>query len=489
VAQRAPPPVQNESMTRSATLNRPLALLVAGTFFMEVLDGTIIQTAAPAMARDLGVNAVDINIAMTAYLLTLAVGVPVSGWLADRFGTRRIFALAIVLFTVASALCALSTSLPMLVAMRVLQGVGGAMMVPVGRLAVLRAVEKRDLLDAMAYLTWPALLAPVLAPVLGGVIADTVGWQWIFLVNIPIGVLAFVVALRVVPVTDPVHRHQLDWAGFALVGVTLAALVLGMEQIGMSPTNWWLAGGLLAGSATVGAAAVLRLRRAAHPLLDLSALAIPTFRVGNVGGGVYRLLIGAAPFLFVLLFQTGFGWSASQAGLLVMAVFLGNVAIKPATSPLIRRFGFRAVIVGSNLCGAVVFVLCTFIEPGTPIAVIAVLLFASGVFRSIGFSGYNSVQFADVPAPMTSAANTLASTLQQVAVGLGIAVAALIVRATTAGAALVDPAMGELGYRWAFGVLAVLLLVPAIEAWRMPAHAGAEVAARRSRVAPRPDAG
>jgi EmrB/QacA subfamily drug resistance transporter len=468
-------------MTRSATLNRPLALLVAGTFFMEVLDGTIIQTAAPAMALDLGVNAVDINLAMTAYLLTLAVGVPVSGWLADRFGTRRIFALAIVIFTVASALCALSTSLPMLVAMRVLQGVGGAMMVPVGRLAVLRAVEKRDLLDAMAYLTWPALLAPVLAPVLGGVIADTVGWHWIFLVNIPIGVVAFVVALRVVPLTDPVHRNRLDWVGFTLVGVALAALVLGMEQIGVSPTNWWLTGALLGMAAVVGAGAVLRLRRAAHPLLDLSALSIPTFRVGNAGGLVYRMLIGAAPFLFVLLFQTGFGWSASQAGLLVMAVFLGNVAIKPATSPLIRRFGFRRVIVGSNICGAVVFALCAFIDPATPIAVIAVLLFASGVFRSIGFSGYNSVQFADVPAALTSGANTLASTLQQVAVGLGIAVAALIVRATTAGAALVDPAAGELGYRWAFAVLAVLLVVPTVEAWRMSTEAGAEVAARRTR--------
>lgn len=473
-------------MTRSATLNRPLALLVAGTFFMEVLDGTIIQTAAPAMARDLGVNAVDINLAMTAYLLTLAVGVPVSGWLADRFGTRRIFALAIVIFTVASALCALSTSLPMLVAMRVLQGVGGAMMVPVGRLAVLRAVDKRDLLDAMAYLTWPALLAPVLAPVLGGVISDTVGWQWIFLINIPIGVVAFVVALRVVPPSAPVHRHRLDWAGFALVGVSLAALVLGMEQIGLSPTNWWLAGGLLALAVVAGLAALTRLRRAKHPLLDLSALTIPTFRVGNVGGGVYRLLIGAAPFLFVLLFQTGFGWSASQAGLLVMAVFLGNVLIKPATSPLIRRFGFRTVILGSNLCGAVVFLLCAFIDSSTPIAVIAVLLAASGVFRSIGFSGYNSVQFADVPGPLTSGANTLASTLQQVAVGLGIAVAALIVRATTAGASLVDPAAGELGYRWSFAVLAVLLLVPTIEAWRMPAEAGAEVAARRPRPAPLP---
>ncbi|MCP2032870.1 EmrB/QacA subfamily drug resistance transporter [Okibacterium sp. HSC-33S16] len=466
-------------MTRSATLNRPLALLVAATFFMENLDGTIIQTAAPAMALDFGVRAVDINIAMTAYLLTLAIGIPVSGWLADRFGTRRIFMLAIVIFTLASALCALSATLPMLVVMRVLQGIGGAMMVPVGRLAVLRSIEKRDLLDAMAYLTWPALLAPVLAPVIGGVLADTVGWHWIFLINIPIGVVAFVAAVKLVPAVDTIARHRLDWAGFVLVGVALAALVLGMEQLGGSRTDGMWAAGMLTLAVVAGVCAVVRLRRAVHPLLDLSALGIATFRVGNVGGGVYRLVIGAAPFLFVLLFQSGFGWSASQAGLLVMAVFVGNVVIKPATSPLIRRFGFRAVIVWSNLCGAVVFSLCAFVDSSTPVALIAVLLFLSGVFRSIGFSGYNSVQFADVPASLTSGANTLASTLQQVAVGLGIAVAALIVRATTAGASLVDPGASELGYRWAFAVLAVLLLVPAVEAWRMSAHAGAEVAARR----------
>jgi EmrB/QacA subfamily drug resistance transporter len=466
-------------MTRSATFNRPLALLVAATFFMENLDGTIIQTAAPAMALDFGVRAVDINIAMTAYLLTLAIGIPVSGWLADRFGTRRIFTLAIVIFTVASALCALSTTLPMLVAMRVLQGIGGAMMVPVGRLAVLRAIEKRDLLDAMAYLTWPALLAPVLAPVIGGVLADTVGWHWIFLINIPIGAIAFVASLKLVPAVDTIARHRLDWAGFLLVGVALAALVLGMEQVGGNRIDAVWAVGLLTVAVVAGVGAVVRLRKAKHPLLDLSALRIATFRVGNVGGGLYRLLIGAAPFLFVLLFQSGFGWSASQAGLLVMAVFVGNVVIKPATSPLIRRFGFRAVIVWSNLCGAVVFGLCAFVDSSTPVVVIAVLLFLSGVFRSIGFSGYNSVQFADVPTSLTSGANTLASTLQQVAVGLGIAVAALIVRATTTGASLVDPEASELGYRWAFAVLAVLLVVPAIEAWRMSAHAGAEVAARR----------
>ncbi|SEB37476.1 drug resistance transporter, EmrB/QacA subfamily [Paramicrobacterium humi] len=462
-------------MQRSQTLNRPLALLVAATFFMENLDGTIIQTAAPAMAADLGVRAVDINLAMTAYLLTLAVGVPVSGWLADRFGTKRVFCTAIGVFTLASLLCALSPSLPLLVAARVLQGAGGAMMVPVGRLAVLRAVDKRDLLDAMAYLTWPALLAPVLAPALGGIISDTIGWHWIFLINIPIGAVALIAGVRLVPAQDAEPRHPLDVLGFALVGVALAAIVLGMEEVGQ---NVALALGMLGLGLVVGALGIWRMLRAAHPLLRFDALRLPTFRVGNVGGGVYRMLISAAPFVFTLMFQEGFGWSASLAGLLVVAVFVGNVVIKPATSPLIRRFGFRAVIVGSNLAGAAVYVGCAFLTAETPLFVIAFALFASGVFRSIGFSGYNSVQFADVEPADTNAANTLASTMQQVAAGLGIAVAALLVRLSTDVAALVNPADAGLGFRWTFLVVAALLLFPAIEAARLPAQAGSHVARR-----------
>ncbi|WP_166997806.1 MFS transporter [Paramicrobacterium fandaimingii] len=462
-------------MPRSQTLNRPLALLVAATFFMENLDGTIIQTAAPLMAVDFGVRAVDINLAMTAYLLTLAVGVPASGWLADRFGTKRVFCSAIVVFTVASLLCALSPSLPLLVAARVLQGLGGAMMVPVGRLAVLRAVDKRDLLDAIAYLTWPALLAPVIAPALGGIIADTIGWHRIFLINIPIGIVAMILGVRLVPSGQIAQRHPFDLIGFALLGVALAALVLGMEEFG---TNLVAALLMVALAVLAGALGVWRMLRAAHPLLRFSALRIPTFRVGNVGGGVYRMLISAAPFVFTLMFQEGFGWSASLAGILVVAVFAGNIVIKPATSPLIRRFGFRAVIVGSNLAGAAVYVWCAFLTQQTPLAVIAVALFLSGVFRSIGFSGYNSVQFADVDPEQTNEANTLASTMQQTAAGLGIAVAALIVRLTTSVADLVDPSDPGLGYRWAFFVVAAMLLFPAIEAARLPAQAGAGVVRR-----------
>jgi Arabinose efflux permease len=465
-------------MARSATLNRPLALLAAVALSMENLDGTIIQPAAPAMAHDFGVRAVDLNVAMTAYLITVAVCVPVSGWLADRFGDRRIFCSAIAIFTVASVLCAFAPSLELLSAARVLQGIGGAMMVPVGRLAVLRGVKKRDLLDAMAYLTWPGLVAPVVAPALGGILSDTVGWPWIFLINLPFGAAAFAAALKIVPRSERAERRPLDWPGFGLVGVGLAALVLGMEQIGSDPTPWGWVAVFLALAAAAIVAAAFWMRRARHPLLGFDALRIHTFRVGNVGGGVYRLIISAAPFLFTLLFQVGFGWSAARAGLLVGAVFVGNIAIKPATTPLIRRLGFKTVIVWSNALGALVYVLCVFVDPTTPVALIAVLLFFTGVFRSIGFSGYNSLQFSDVPAERTTTANTLASTMQQVATGLGIAVAALIVRLTTFAASAVGPADVWLGYRWALPVVALLLMFPLVEAALLPSHAGAEAVRR-----------
>ncbi|MFL6028132.1 MAG: MFS transporter [Friedmanniella sp.] len=464
---------------RSATLNRPLALLVAGTFFMENLDGTIIATAAPAIAADLHVAPVDVNLAMTAYLVTIAVGIPVSGWLTERFGGRRILTAAIAIFTVASLLCALSVNLTMLVATRILQGVGGALMVPVGRLVVLRATSKRDLLDAVAYLTWPALVAPVIAPALGGWIISVATWHWIFLINLPLGVLAFVVAARVVPGLDETPDvPPLDWWGFTLCAGTLAALLIGLELLG--PQH---GGGAVAASMTLAGAVVLALltagwfRRTSQPLLRFGALRLQSFRVSNVGGGVYRLVISAVPFLLPLMFQLGFGWSPVHAGLLVLLLFLGNVGIKPATSPLIRHFGFRSVLLASIVGGLLVFLGIALLRPSTPPVVIGAVLVLSGVFRSVGFSAYNSLQFADLdPADMTDA-NTLASTLQQVAVGLGVALGAVILRAVdlAAGPGTLSPVTP---YAIAFVVLAALMLHPLAEALLLHRAAGNEVAGR-----------
>lgn len=439
---------------------------------MEILDGTIIATAAPGIAADLHVQAVDINLAMTSYLITLAVGIPISGWLAERFGARRVFTAAIAIFTLASLLCALSPNLAFLCGARMLQGLGGAMMVPVGRLVVLRDADRKEFLEAIAYLTWPALIAPVIAPALGGLLTTYASWHWIFLINVPLGIIAFIAAVKVVPDIRARKVPPPDWTGFVLCGVALAALVIGLELVGSAPTPWlgvvlWLALALIS---TMGA--LWWFKRSRHPLLDLRALRIPTFLVGNAGGALYRLIINAVPFLLPLMFMLGFGWSAFAAGLMTMAVFAGNVLIKPATTPLIRRFGFRTVLLLSNAGGALVLGACALLRPETPLALIAAVLFASGVLRSIGFSAYNTLQFADVPKARMVGANTLSSTIAQIATGLGIAVGALILRAAQT---LLDGVPGttpEVGYQWTFAVLGVLMVYPVVEALRMHRSAG-----------------
>ncbi|MET3721978.1 MULTISPECIES: MFS transporter [unclassified Arthrobacter] len=459
----------------SASFSRALALLVAGTYFMEILDGTIIATAATGMAADLHVRPVDINLAMTAYLITLAVGVPISGWLAERYGARKVFTAAIAIFTVASLLCALSPNLTFLCLARMLQGAGGAMMVPVGRLLVLRDADRKDFLEAIAYLTWPGLIAPVIAPALGGLLTTYASWHWIFLINVPLGVVAFAVTLRVVPSFRARKVPPPDWWGFVLTGTSLAALVIGLEMIASAPTPWPAVVLWLVLAALSGAAALRWFGRARHPLLDLRALRIPTFRVGNGGGALYRMVINAVPFLLPLMFMLGFGWTAFAAGLMTMAVFAGNVLIKPATSPLIRRFGFRTVLLLSNAGGAVVLGLCALLGSDTPLAVTAAVLVASGVLRSIGFSAYNTLQFADVPKARMTGANTLSSTIAKIASGLGVAVGALILRAAQA---MLPGAAPVASYQWSFAVLGVLMLYPVAEALAMHRTAGEGVRTR-----------
>jgi EmrB/QacA subfamily drug resistance transporter len=464
----------------AAGLHRGLALLVAGAFFMEILDGTVVAPAAPHIAADFGVAPVDINIAITGYVLTLAVLIPISGWLADRFGARLVFTGALVVFTLASVGCALATSLPMLTATRVLQGVGGAMMVPVGRLVVLRTTDKPDLVRAIAYLTWPALTAPVVAPVLGGVLSEYASWRWIFLINVPLGIAAVVLALRIVPDLRADGVGRLDRRGFVLTALGVATLVVGMESLGADEPRWAVVGVGLAAAAVLLGGAVRHLLRARRPLVDLRILRVATFRVTALGGSVFRAVITAVPFLLPLFFQLGFGWTAAQAGLAVIALFLGNVGIKPATTPLMRRFGIRTVMLGAVAASAACLVAIAFLQPATPLPLLLGVLLLSGVFRSIGFTAYNSVAFADVePARMTHA-NTLMSTLQELGAGLGVAVGALLVRF---GAA-VEPLDGADGpFRVAFVLLAVLLLVPAVEGALLSRTAGDAVTGRVQRAA------
>ncbi len=459
-----------------AQSGRAAALLVAGAFFMEFLDGTIISTAAPDMAASLHVRPVDVGVAMTAYLVTVAVLIPVSGWAADRYGARRVFTWAIGLFTVASLLCAAATSLPVLVATRVLQGAGGAMMVPVGRLVVLRGTRKSDLLRAVAYLTWPGLIAPVLAPVLGGLFTTYASWRWIFLVNVPLGALALVLALRIVPGgLREADRPPLDLVGFVLGGSGVAALVYGMELLGGQPPEWAAAGGATAAGTLLCALAARHLLRARYPLIDLRTLRVPTFLVSNAGGALFRAAISAVPFLLPLMFQGAFGWSPAASGLALISVFAGNIAVKPFTTPLLRRFGFRRVLLVNGAATAVTFVLCGLIGPRTPMAAVVAALFLGGVCRSISLSGYTTIAFADIEADRTSTANALSSTVQQLATGMGVTFAALALQVAGPLSSLVGLRGPAAPYHVAFMLLALIPLAAVAEAVRLASDAGSSV--------------
>ncbi|MEN3219557.1 MFS transporter [Mycolicibacterium porcinum] len=444
-----------------------MALLVAGSLFMEILDATIIAPAIPLIAESFGVGPVDVNLAISAYLVTVAVLIPASGWLADRFGTRRVFVGAIAVFTLASIGCAASASLPMLVLMRVLQGVGGAMMVPVGRLAVLRQSGKADLVRAIALLTWPALTAPVLAPVLGGAIATLGSWRWIFAVNIPIGVLGIILALKLVRGAPQPTTRSLDWPGLLALGSGIAAALIALEHIRVSGTDWGLVAAGGAAAVVLLAAAVWRLLTATAPLVQLRVLRVHTLRITVVAGSLYRLVITAVPFLLPLQFQLEFGWTPLAAGIMVAALFAGNLTIKPATTPLMRRFGIRTVLLVNGVASVACFGLLALLRPGLPVAVMAVVLYLSGALRSIGFTAYNSLAFSDVEGEELTHANTLNASVQELAAGLGVALAALLLSQVTS-------------YSVTYLVLGALLALTLVATVRLPRRAGAHVSGHRS---------
>ncbi len=454
-----------------------LALLVAGTFFMENLDGAVIAPAVPAMALSFSVAPVDLNIGISAYLLTLGVFIPISGWAAERFGARIVFTSAIALFTLASLLCGLAISLPGFVGMRILQGIGGALMVPVGRLVVLRETPKNELVRAIAVLTWPALVAPVLGPPLGGLIVDHSTWRWIFWLNLPLGVLAFMLALKIVPALERDKSKSFDWPGFLLAGggvfgLMTAAENLSRAELSMGPTLL----ALLAGSGLM-AAGIFHLRHAAHPMVDLGALRLPTFAVTVWGGTLFRLGVNAVPFLIPLMFQIGFGFDAFSAGLMLMAVFAGNLAMKPMTTGVMRRYGFRTVLVVNGLINAAAIAACALFTVDMPVWLICAVLFVGGMTRSMQFTALNTIAFADVPTEQMSDANTLFSTVSQLASGLGVALGAIGWRIGEAVSFEADLAMP---FRIAFLIVAFTSLLADLDSVMLQRDAGDQVARSRS---------
>ena len=454
----------------------PAALLVAGAFFMEFIDGTVIATALPDMAKSFGVQAVDLNIGISAYLITLAVLIPASGWIADRFGARKVFTLALAIFTLASVLCGLSESLESFVAMRILQGIGGALMVPVGRLAVLRTTPKHQLITAIATLTWPALVAPIIGPPLGGFITSYANWRWIFFINVPLGILAIALALRFIPDIHDDERRPFDITGFIATSVAMVSLVYAMELLGTQQPQGWLTAELLALGPVTFLFALHHIHRTAWPMIRLDAMNVPTFRVTMYGGSLFRASISAVPFLLPLMFQVGFGMNAFHAGSLVLAVFVGNLTIKPATTPLIRWLGFKKLLLINGALNVLALLACALITPQTPVWVILLVLYLGGVFRSIQFTGVSTLAFADVPAAQMSYANTLFSTATQLAVGLGISLAAIGIRiGDVVSEKLALGNIPGISFRLAFVAIAIICLVGMVDTLRLTRDAGSAV--------------
>jgi EmrB/QacA subfamily drug resistance transporter len=457
-----------------------IALLVAGTFFMENLDGTVIVTALPQMASSFGVHPVDLNIGVSAYVLTLAVLIPASGWVADRFGARRVFAAAIVIFTVASILCGLCESLPTFTAARILQGAGGAMMVPVGRLAVLRSTAKHELIGAIATITWPGLAAPILGPPLGGFITTYASWHWIFFLNAPLGLIALILAQRLIPnAKEP--TKPFDCIGFALTGVACFALIYGLDLVSRDGASWLAASFSIASALIAGGLSALHARRKTHPLLDLRALSLRSYAVTFWGGSLFRIAIGAIPFLLPLLFQVGFAFSPVRSGLLVLAVFAGNLVMKPLTTPILRRSSFRTILITNGLLNAAGIFACAFLTPTTPVIAIVTLLFVGGMTRSMQFTALSTLAFAEVPEHAMSGANTLFNIAQQAAMGMGIAAGAVALRI----AGLFDPnasdAIPVAHFHIAFAIIGGIALLAILDVFGLSLAAGNEVRLHKTR--------
>ena len=454
-----------------------IAGIVACAFFMEMLDGSVIATALPQMARSFNENPVNLSIGMSAYLLTLAIFIPASGWFADRFGSKTIFLTAIAVFTIASVLCGFSNSLLEFTAARIVQGIGGAMMVPVGRTVVLRSSDKTNLVNLMQFITVPGLIAPVLGPPVGGFITTFTTWRWIFFLNIPIGVIGIALVAAFMVNHKSAERRSFDTLGFILSGGGLAAVLFGLDQLGRPAIEPVMTAGLICGGAIVLVLAWLHFRRALHPLIDLSLFRIPTFALTTLFAGTgFRIVIGTTPFLWPLMFQVGFGMTAFASGGLIIACAAGDLGMKLYARQILRRFGFRTTLIYNGLFLGLAVLACAAFGASTPVIVIAVVLFVVGVTRSVQFGSFNALTFVDVPPEKMSAASTLASTIQQMAFGLGVAFAALalhlaaFVTGTTA-----TQTYTIADFRIAFAATAALAIVAAIAFTRLDPDAGAEV--------------
>lgn len=456
---------------------RRTALIVATALFMQNLDSSVIATALPTMAAGFQADPVRMSLALTSYMLGLAAFIPASGWAADRFGPKRVFQAAIGIFALASLLCGASQTLAQLVAARLLQGAGGAMMVPVGRLLLLRATPKAELVNAMAWLTMPALLGPVLGPPIGGFIVTFASWRWIFALNLPVGLLGTLLVRRFIDDVRPAAHATLDLIGLALCSVGLAVMVAGFETLGRGIVPPSVTAGLLAAGAGLFVLYGLHMRRTVRPVLELRLLRLPSFGIAVYAGTLFRFGIGAMPFLLPMMLQLGLGMSAAASGLITLANGVGALAMKPVARPVLRRFGFRATLTVNGMLSAGGIALCALVRVGTPIGVLYAVLAGGSFLRSLEFTAFNTLAYADIPSRRMSQATTLYSTVQQVSLTLGVGIGAGALEMAMAVSGRHAPAIGD--FSVAFLAVAVLSALAAPLCLLLPGGAGQEVSGHR----------
>jgi EmrB/QacA subfamily drug resistance transporter len=457
---------------------RLIPLIVATALFMENMDSTVIATSLPAIAADIGTSPLTLKLAITSYLLSLAVFIPASGWTADRFGARMVFSLAVAVFMIGSIGCALSSSVSHLVIARILQGAGGAMMTPVGRLVLLRSIDKSALVNAMAWVTVPALVGPVIGPPLGGFITTYFSWHWIFLINIPIGLIGIFMALRYIDPIRSENPERFDLYGLVLAGIGLGGIAFGLSVAGLNLLPWTIVAALVVIGSISMTLYVIHARRTGSPVLDFSLLRLPTLRASIIGGFLFRLGIGALPFLLPLLMQVGFGLSPFQSGLVTFASAVGAMGMKTLAARIIRTFGFRNIMVVDAIVSSLFLAASALFTVATPLLLIMIILVVGGFFRSLQFTAINTVAYAEVEPAQMSRATTLVSVNQQLAISAGVAVGAFSVEATMMLRHVSELTAAE--FPPAFIVVAIISALSAYFFWQMPDDAGHEISGRKA---------
>jgi EmrB/QacA subfamily drug resistance transporter len=457
-------------------LNRTIPLILAVALFMEQMDSTVIATSLPAIAADIGTNPIALKLALTAYLVSLAIFIPISAWMADRFGAKRLFCTAIGVFVIGSIACATAGSLEAFVMARFLQGMGGSMMTPVARLLLVRATPRQNLVSAMAWLTIPGLLGPLVGPPVGGFLTTFLSWHWIFLINVPIGILGIAAAWLFLPELERGRPGRIDVKGFALSAAAASGIVFGLSVVSLPALPPVVGMATLVAGIAAGFAYVRHARRTTRPLLDLSLFQNRIFSAAIVGGTLFRIGAGATPFLLPLMFQLGFGLTPFESGMLTFSSAFGAIGMKFLATTALRRGGFRTVLMGAAVIGALSIGLAAAFTPQTPAFAIIATLIAGGFMRSLFFTSANALIFADIGDERAGQATAISSVFQQISIALGVALAGGILEAVTV---TTGGGLGLESFKIAFVVVALVTATAALPFLRLPPDAGASVSGHR----------